>query len=552
MARAAGTLPIALIALALSFPLPGCTSRSSSGGAPGPLAPPWPISATADLDSITLTWPAVSGATSYNLYWATTPGVARENGNRIPGVTSPFLHGSLTAGTTYHYVLTTLRGALEGSESMEVSGTPFVPGVLDPTFGGVGWVTHHNAAGGDNHDYAWGMVLDGAGRIVVAGDSMDTAGLSDMVVWRYNEDGSLDTTFGGRGWITHDNAGGALAGWDIGWDVALDGTGRIVVAGDTDNPAGDPDIAVWRLLPDGTLDVSFNGQGWVTHGNAAGGDSDDDGYALTIDSQGRILVAGESLGTGGNIDMALWRFEENGTLDGAFGAGGVVVHHDAAGGNSHDTGFGVTTDASGRVFVTGFSFGPISGPDMAVWCYDDSGALDPTFGSGGIVVQDGAAGGSGFDSGYDIDIDASGKIVISGWSKTALGDDDAVVWRYNPDGTPDAAFGTGGVATHHDAAGGNRHDVGFDLVLVSTARILVTGRSENPAANYDMVVWAFDGSGAIDPSFGAAGVAVHNAAAGGIGWDFGRAIAVDGQGRIVVAGSSESPADQEMTIWRYR
>jgi len=75
----------------------------------------------------TITFSAVSGADSYNIYWSTSPGVTTGS-NVLTGVTSPYIHTSLTNGTVYYYAYTAVTSGVEGVLSNEVSGTPTVPG----------------------------------------------------------------------------------------------------------------------------------------------------------------------------------------------------------------------------------------------------------------------------------------------------------------------------------------------------------------------------------------------------------------------------------------
>ena len=71
----------------------------------------------------------------------------------------------------------------------------------------------------------------------------------DMVIRRYNSDGNIDTTFAGVGYVTHNNAAGGNAN-DIGWSVALDAAGRILVCGISKSGAGNwYDNVIWRYNP---------------------------------------------------------------------------------------------------------------------------------------------------------------------------------------------------------------------------------------------------------------------------------------------------------------
>jgi len=95
----------------------------------GPTATELPSAPTAVTPSagdrqVTISWSAVSGATSYNIYWSETSGVTKDNGTQIPDITSPYSHTGLTNGTTYYYVVTAVNSFGESAESAEVSAAP--------------------------------------------------------------------------------------------------------------------------------------------------------------------------------------------------------------------------------------------------------------------------------------------------------------------------------------------------------------------------------------------------------------------------------------------
>lgn len=91
--------------------------------APPPAVPAAPsgVTAAGGANQATLAWPAVTGATSYNVYWSTTSGVTTATGTRIAGVSSPFVQTGLTAGTAYFYVVTAVNSAGESGPSIQVS-----------------------------------------------------------------------------------------------------------------------------------------------------------------------------------------------------------------------------------------------------------------------------------------------------------------------------------------------------------------------------------------------------------------------------------------------
>ena len=116
-------LPLFLIVLVTAL-LAGCGNKSSSDSSLASTIAS--ITATAGSQQVTVTWVkgSTSKATSYNLYWSTSPGVTKNSGTKITGATSPYIHTGLTNGTTYYYVVTEVTSSVEGAESLEVSATP--------------------------------------------------------------------------------------------------------------------------------------------------------------------------------------------------------------------------------------------------------------------------------------------------------------------------------------------------------------------------------------------------------------------------------------------
>jgi len=407
-------------------------------------------------------------------------------------------------------------------------------------------------SGGMGGDGGAGGSAGGVGGTAGAGGAGGTAGSSGSAggagTSGSGATGTLDPSFGGSGFVVYHNAAAGNRS-DLGYGISTDVAGKILVAGQSWN-GSDPDMAIWRYDTDGTLDPNFGSGGVVVHHSAAGGDLSDWGYGISTDAAGKILVTGGSHNDRRNFDMIIWRYAADGTLDPDFGAGGIVVHHGAAGGNGDDYGYGITIDAAGKVLVTGSSRNAWGDQDVVIWRYNPDGTLDPSFGASGFVVHDSAAGGEGPDHSRGIVIDAAGKILVTGWSRNARGDLDMVIWRYDPDGTLDPSFGAGGFVVHDSAAGGEGSDYGYGILTDAAGKILVTGESQN-ANNNDMVIWRYDPNGTLDPSFGAGGIVVHDDAAGGSGHDRGRGVTTNATGKILVTGQSENANNSDMVIWRY-
>ena len=152
-------------------------------------------------------------------------------------------------------------------------------GSLDPTFGRDGIVTTDFAAA---TDFAYAVALQSDGKIVAAGTSVGDT--EDFALARYNPDGSLDPTFGGDGTVTTD----FWDGFERAQGVAVQSDGKVVAVG-----WGGSGFALTRYLPDGTIDLRFGVGGKVTTDFLPSGAA---GYGLALQSDGRIVLAGESDG----------------------------------------------------------------------------------------------------------------------------------------------------------------------------------------------------------------------------------------------------------------
>jgi uncharacterized delta-60 repeat protein len=155
-------------------------------------------------------------------------------------------------------------------------------------------------------DAANAVALTADGKIVVGGQGGPA---NDLVVTRLNSDGSVDTSFAPAG------AGKAFVdfgGTDAANGVAVQPDGKIVLDGST-SAVGSGDAAVARLNADGSLDLSFSGDGKLTLGYGA---ANEQGLALAVQSNGRILAFAQG---GPGSDFELTRLAADGSFDTAFG-----------------------------------------------------------------------------------------------------------------------------------------------------------------------------------------------------------------------------------------
>jgi uncharacterized delta-60 repeat protein len=401
------------------------------------------------------------------------------------------------------------------------------PGDLDTAFGGGDGIVTTAISTGDSLGRA--VAVDSQGRMIVAGTRIAN-GSADFAVARYTAAGELDTSFSADGKLLTD-FGSVI---DEGYGVAVDSQDRVVVAG-VSVSGSDWDFAVARYTAAGELDTSFGGgDGKLT---TAIGPSADSGWGVAVDSAGRIIVAGQSH-NGSDSDFAVVRYTSAGELDTTFGTDGKVT---TAIGSSTDWGRAVVVDSQGRVVVAGYSYNG-SDEDFAVARYTAAGVLDTSFGGGDGIVT--TAIGSGTDSGYAVAVDSQDRVVVAGYSDSGS-DWDFAVARYTSAGVLDISFGGGDGKQTTDFGSGT--DSAYGVAVDSDDRVVVAGESYN-GNNDDFAVVRYTSSGVLDASFSSNGVVKTEI---GTGDDKGFAVAIDSEGRIVVAGESFNGSNEDFTVVRY-
>lgn len=275
-------------------------------------------------------------------------------------------------------------------------------GTLDTGFGTGGKVvTDFNGM----TDRAFAVLVQTDGKIVVAGfATLGTQATADQdfALVRYQSTGSLDTGFGNGGKATVNVAGKA----DFGYAVALQSDAKIVVAGRVGvNGGSNPDFGVARFLANGSIDATFN-----TSGTARidfGGGVWDEAGDLVIQADGKIVLGGYTQTTG-IFRYALARLTGAGLIDTTFGSNGLLSTSFTG---SNDFGRGLALQSDGKFVIAGQVAGTSSNSDFGIARYSSAGVLDTTFGAGGLVRVDffGA-----FDSAYDVQIQADGRIIAAG------------------------------------------------------------------------------------------------------------------------------------------
>jgi uncharacterized delta-60 repeat protein len=289
----------------------------------------------------------------------------------------------------------------------------------------------------------------------------------------------------------------------------------------------------------GTLDTSFSGDGKLT---ASVGTGSSIGARVLVQPDGKILVGAES-NNGDFSDFTLLRYNANGSTDSAFGSAGKLT---VAFGSGDDYLYGLALQPNGGIVASGTTWPGDSfdtDGDAALVRFTGAGLLDGSFGSGGKVVTPIGSGDDGLAFGSAVQPD--GKIVVAGFKYNSATDSDIAVLRYTTGGVLDSSFGSGGKVT---TSLGSGEDAALALVLQPDGKIVVAGGTDSADDDVDFALVRYTTTGALDPGFGTSGRVITEI---GPADDAVAAIALQADGKILVAGITDNGHDSDIVLLRY-
>jgi uncharacterized delta-60 repeat protein len=375
------------------------------------------------------------------------------------------------------------------------------PGSLDTGFGSGGIAKTEFVV--TNMGPAWGNALlqQKDGKLVVVGEYIEWGVGTYFGLARFYPNGSLDASFGSGGKVgTRFNQDFAA------FAAALQPDGKIIAVGGANNNV----FAAVRYNQDGSLDSSFGSGGLVT--TDFPGANLDYAEAVVVQSDLKIVLAGNSEGDFGNNEVVLARYKPNGSLDTSYGNLGKVVTN--FGGDSNDSVSDAVLQADGKIVIVGFSD---NGPVIARFKTD--GSLDNNFGTGGSTNFI-----NGGPDGFTITLQGDGKILAAGQNGGNI-----YIERFSKDGLPDASFGLNGVVKTgvSNCLGGSRGS----LKVQANGKMIYAGTCGN-TLTFTLARYNQDGS--LDTSFGSGGIAMP-----GLGGDsVAHGVVFQPDGKLVAAGET--------------
>ena len=408
--------------------------------------------------------------------------------------------------------------ALCGSVSAQTTGT------LDPTFNGTGKVVYDR----DNMDLYQDVKVQPDGRIVTVGTSYNPSWAAVIEVTRYNTDGSFDASFGTGGHYNYST--GVETGAN---KCIIKNNGKILICGYTTDYAT-YSMVIIQLNANGTPDATFGTQGVVITQTNSG---EKNAFSMALQGDGKILLAGYAVNSDYRNAPVVLRFSSAGVLDTSFGTNGVAtvpvteIDNDFA---------AVSVQSDGKIVAAGHISNGMSWFSLLVARFDQNGILDPGYGTAGVVnlnignVDDEffdmvltgndqailtgfvvsqadlsyhlllmkltnggypsiSFGLDGYTTWGDVPytfgdamvLQPDGKILVAGCTGAlAPGNNDWALWRFEANGNIDNTFGTNGVVTT-EFSGNADEALGIAL---SQDKIVIAGKTRNAANKLDFAV----------------------------------------------------------------
>lgn len=326
----------------------------------------------------------------------------------------------------------------------------YADGTLDASFDGDGRLT---LAFGTRTARAYTVAVQSDGKIVAVGTARMAAGDNDFAIARFNVDGTLDTSFDGDGKVTS-SFGSPSSTLDAARDIEIIDGGKLLVAGTLGYPFASefwPGFAVARYNADGSLDTSFGQAGLaILPVSAEGGRM----ARMVVQADGKIVLAGTDDPYGAGA-FTLVRFNADGSPDTSFGGASVKTDVGFADGYLADVALqadGKIVVVGGAAYSSDEN--EWDEWDVVMVRYNADGSLDGSFGAGGIVVTDLGRDPAGFSDDYAgaVTVQPDGHILVGGGSYNGHSYD-TLVLRYTANGQLDSTFGGEPAAVFEIGAG---------------------------------------------------------------------------------------------------
>ena len=349
-------------------------------------------------------------------------------------------------------------------------------GDLDATFDSDGKVSTEF---GNYNSSINSLALQPDGKIIAAGATFNNGSYHRFALARYNTNGSIDTSFGTDGKVigNHPTLKMSLC------SILLQSDGKIIGGGIIYNNFSDSQFFLMRLNADGSVDTNYGTNGMIVSSNI-------NINAMALQADGKILAAGFIFNNSGNKDLALIRYNNDGTTDSGFGVNGLVTTSIG----SRDIAKALALQPDGKIVVAATSTTSGYHSNFSLVRFFTNGEIDEAFGDDGVVSIDLDES----DEPTSVKVQPDGRIVFTGWSGGSSSGSHAII-RLMEDGDFDESFGDEGIITGPGA------EMAKSIELQSDGKMIVAGAYQGGGSN-NIALTRLEADGQPDTTFGENGL----------------------------------------------
>ncbi|MCC6691502.1 MAG: SBBP repeat-containing protein, partial [Bacteroidia bacterium] len=280
--------------------------------------------------------------------------------------------------------------------------------------------------------------------------------------------------------------------YDFGLSIATDALGNVFMKGETNSPLGIPSSAGFQtvFIPDSLDDflVKFDANGvrsWATYyGGKSNLNGSDNGRSIATDASGNIFMTGQTrfltnIGFGGFQNTFAGGISDAYLVK--FNSAGLPIWSTYYGGIGDDWGSSVATDASGNVYLAGYTTSQsniASAGFQNVFGGDILDAFLVKFDGSGSRIWATYYGGTRNDWGYSVDTDAAGNVYMSGSTRSTASIASGGFQNIYGGGSNDAflvKFNTAGARIWGTYYGGNNFDYGYSVTVDAANNVYMAG-----------------------------------------------------------------------------
>ncbi len=327
------------------------------------------------------------------------------------------------------------------------------------------WAARYNGPG-NGTDEAYAITVDAGGNIYVTGYSTGSNSDKDIIIIKYNNNGSQQ-------WVARHTSPDEYS--DEAYAITVDAVGNSYICGyQYDDDKGDEIVL-----------IKYNSSGvqqWVKDYNGTGNKDTDEAYAITIDGAGYIYITGSSEGSSTNKDFVTIKYNSSGVQQ-------WVQRYNNSPVNETDEAYAITVDASNNIFVTGSSTSNSNGKDYVTIKYNSSGVQQ-------WLSRYNNSSANDDDIARAIVLTNNNDIVVTGSSKSSSSPnmEDYLTIKYN------SANGNEIFVSRYNDSAANSADIAYSVgVGASNNSIYVTGSSRQSisAGSEDIVTLEYNPTGTL-------------------------------------------------------